>query len=124
VPGCIETAEEFVRLRSSEDAAEQQRAAHSAAPEAVWHDVIARFPAYRFWVAQNKTVPLSILRDLAGDTDARVRSMIARKRKLDRALFDSLALDAEASVRAALTHNPKCPEDLRVRLIAGLADLG
>lgn len=53
----IESADEFVRLRTSADPAEYQRAARDDATERTWRDVIARFPEMRFWVAQNKTVP-------------------------------------------------------------------
>ena len=71
----IESAEEFIRLRGSGDPAEYGRAAHDQAPDGVWLDVIRRFPEYRFWVAHNKTVPVSILRILAADSDERVRGM-------------------------------------------------
>lgn len=75
----IESADEFVRLRTSDDPAEYRRAAHDDAAERTWRDVIARFPEMRFWVAQNKTVPLSVLEDLRNDPDERVRSMVRAK---------------------------------------------
>ena len=71
----IESADEFVRLRPSADPADYQRAAHDEAAERTWRDVIARFPEMRVWVAQDKTVPLSILDGLRTDPDERVRSM-------------------------------------------------
>jgi hypothetical protein len=43
----------------------------------VWLGVIRDYPDMRFWVAQNKTVPVSILGVLAADDDQRVRSMVA-----------------------------------------------
>ena len=43
----INSAEEFVRLRSSELPEEYWRAAHEEVPDAVWLDVIARFPDMR-----------------------------------------------------------------------------
>jgi hypothetical protein len=75
----IESAEEFVRLRNSEDPEEYGRAAHEAASEDTWHDVIARFPDMRFRVAQNKTVPLNIREELRNDADEQVRSMVRAK---------------------------------------------
>jgi hypothetical protein len=33
----------------------------------------------RFWVAQNKTVPLSVLEDLRNDPDRKVRDMVRAK---------------------------------------------
>jgi hypothetical protein len=81
----IESAEEFVRLRTSTDPAEYQRAAHDEAAERTWQDVIARFPEMRFWVAQNKTVPLSVLEDLRNDPDEKVRAMVRARRAWMRA---------------------------------------
>jgi hypothetical protein len=112
----IESAEEFVRLRSSENQAEYHRAAHDELPEDVCVDVIERFPDMRFWVAQNKTVPISVLRLLAADPDRRVRSMVARKRKLDEALLNQLSHDSDETVRHAVARHPKCPADILRRL--------
>lgn len=81
----IDSAEEFVRLRSSDDPAEYRRAAHEEASVQTWLDVVDRFPDMRFWVAQNKTVPLEILERLRHDPDDRVRSMVLLKRSWRRA---------------------------------------
>jgi hypothetical protein len=81
----IESAEEFVRLRTSEDPSEYARAAHDEATVETWRDVIERFPHMRFWVTQNKTVPLVILEELRSDPDKRVRSMVRAKRSWARA---------------------------------------
>ena len=72
----IQSAEEFVRLRTSDDASEYGRAAHEQASEDTWRDVIERFPDMRVWVAQNKTVPLSILELLRHAPDKGVRDMV------------------------------------------------
>ena len=77
--GVIESADEFVRLRLSRDPEEYGRAAHEEAAESTWRDVIERFPEMRFWVAQNKTVPLGILELLRDDPDSRVQSMVRAK---------------------------------------------
>jgi hypothetical protein len=72
----IESAEEFLRLRTSDDPDQYRQAAHDQASEGTWRDVIDRFPDMRVWVAQNKTVPLPILEELRNDPDVRVRSMV------------------------------------------------
>ncbi len=109
----IESAEEFIRLRGSSDRVEYERAAHDQAPDGVWLDVIQRFPEYRFWVAHNKTVPISILQILAADSDERVRGMVASKRKLPSELVAFLAQDSSESVRAATArHRKASPEVL------------
>ena len=75
----IESAEEFVRLRTREDPGEYHRAAHEEASTGTWLDVIERYPDMRFWVANNKTVPLEVLEVLRQDADERVRSMVRCK---------------------------------------------
>jgi hypothetical protein len=75
----IESADEFRRLRKSADPEEYLRAAHDEAPVEVWMEVISRWPDMRFWVAQNKKVPLSILEVLENDSDPHVRDMVLRK---------------------------------------------
>lgn len=112
----INSAEEFVRLRSSELPEEYWRAAHEEASDVVWLDVIARFPDMRWWVAQNKTVPLSMLEILARDADVSVRSMVAHKRKLSPALFDLLSQDSEGTVRSSIANNRKVPMHILKRL--------
>jgi hypothetical protein len=81
----IESAEEFMRLRTSDDPSEYARAAHDEATVETWREVVERFPEMRFWVAQNKTVPLVILEELRSDPDERVRSMVRAKRSWARA---------------------------------------
>ncbi|MGF9754534.1 hypothetical protein AAII07_04985 [Microvirga sp. 0TCS3.31] len=81
----IESAEEFVRLRTSTDPAEYRRAAHEEAAERTWIEVIERYPDMRSWVAHNKTVPLSILKILRHDADEQVRLTVTSKRSWARA---------------------------------------
>ncbi len=103
----IESAEQFRSLRESADSDEYSRAAHEEAPLEVWLDIIERMPDMRFWVAQNKTVPIPILEHLANDIDPRVRDMVARKRKLPEKLQTQLATDPDPTVRCALASNAK-----------------
>lgn len=105
----IESAEEFVRLRTSEIMEEYDRAAHDEAPESVWLDVIARYPDMREWVAHNKKIQLSILEILAGDESWRVRLTVATKRKLSEELIARLSSDSDESIRAQIARHPKAP---------------
>lgn len=75
----IGSAEEFRRLRESEKPDEYGRATHDEAPVEVWLEVIRRWPDMRFWVAQNKTVPVPVLEVLVNDPDEKVRDMVLRK---------------------------------------------
>lgn len=108
----ITSAEEFVRLRTSDDLAEQKRAAWAEAPEGIWLDVIARFPEMRGWVAHNKMVPVNVLSVLATDVDCRVRCAVARKRKLSLELFALLARDEDALVRHTIACNARVPAEV------------
>ncbi len=101
----IASAEEFIRLRESDDPEDLRRAANEEATPKVWLEVIAEYPAMRFWVAQNKTVPISVLATLAQDPDRHVRGMVALKRKLPAALQLALATDPDERVRERLANN-------------------
>jgi len=103
----IRSAEEFVRLRKSSDAKDYGRAALEEAPLEVWHEIVKDYPEMRFWVAQNKTVPVEVLSVLARDDDPRVRSMVASKRKLDPETLAGLAIDDDEGVRASVARNPR-----------------
>ncbi len=108
----IDSAEEFYRLRTSSDPAEYRRAAHEEAALAVWLDVIRDFPDMRFWVAQNKTIPIEALEILSRDIDERVRWMVASKRKISRDVQSILAQDTSATVRGALARNARVADDI------------
>lgn len=95
----INSADEFLRLRFSDDPADYRRAADEEAPLPVWREIVAGHPEARFWVAQNKTVPLEILEILAVDPDARVRHAVAMKRKLTPGMLARLASDGDESIR-------------------------
>ena len=103
----ILSAEEFVRLRTSEREEEYNLAGHSEAPLEVWLEVIEKYPDYRKWVAYNKKVPIEILEILSNDADYVVRSWVATKRKLTPELFLKLAKDVDESVRQRIACNPK-----------------
>lgn len=105
----IESAEEFVRLRSSNDPEEYSRAAQEEASNAVWFDVISRFPEMREWIVHNKTAPLEVLEVLARDTAPSIRASVAEKRKLSIELFEALSNDGDEIVRQRVAYNKKAP---------------
>lgn len=108
----IISAEEFVKLRESENPDEYQRAACEEASDDVWMKVIYNYPDMKKWVVYNKTVPLSVLYFLSDDSDSSVRSAIADKRKLDRALFEKLSKDKVDTIRHRIAVNKKTPKDI------------
>jgi hypothetical protein len=112
----LRSAEEFVRLRTSDDLAEQRRAASEKASLDIWRDVLKRFPDLKEWVAHNKTVPHEILEELAADPAAGVRCVVASKRKLRPELQSILAADPDASVRHRVACNAKCVTSVLRRL--------
>jgi hypothetical protein len=112
----ITSAEEFIRLWTSENPEEYLRAAHEPAPEEVWLTLIDNHPDMRVWVIRNKTVPLSILKRLIDDTDPWVRHAVAMKRKLSVEMFEMLAEDSHESVRKAIACNRKTPLNIIKRL--------
>lgn len=113
----IENDDDFVKLRTSEDPVDYNRAAYASAPESVWLEVIERYPEMRFWVAQNKTVPLRILELLVEDPDDNVRFMVANKRKATPDILAKLARDKHESVRAAVASNRSTPRWLLEELV-------
>jgi hypothetical protein len=118
----IETAEEFVRLRTSQAASDYNRAAREPAALEVWLDVIARFPDMRQWVAHNKTIPMEILRHLADDPDRDVRLSVLAKRKVlsrshvDRPLVEKFSRDPDVMIRAGVAFHRNTPRDIIERL--------
>jgi len=95
----INTAEEFVRLRTSENMDEYLKAAWDDAPFDVWLEVIKKYPDMREWVAHNKSIPVEIMEILADDADERVRFNVATKNRLPEHLHLKLAKDSDSSVR-------------------------
>ena len=114
----IESAQEFIRLRTSTVKAEYDRAAHEPAPLAVWWELVREHPHMRAWIAHNKTVPVEILVALSEDDSAAVRSAVAMKRSAPPAILDRLARDADSSVRQAVAFNAKTPRSV-LEILAG-----
>jgi hypothetical protein len=113
----IESADQFVLLRTSEDIELYQRAANEPATEDIWQEIIRRYPDMRVWVARNKTVPLNILEILSHDENADVRYAVAMKRKSSQDILQRLAQDPDESVRLRVALNPKTPKVLLEQLL-------
>lgn len=112
----ITSAEEFIRLRDSDEKLEYDRSAMDEAPLSVWYEVIEKFPEYSRWVAHNKTVPLEVLERLA-EADDMTKQFVARKRKLSHSLFERLADDDSRTVRIAIAANRKAPMYILQKLL-------
>jgi hypothetical protein len=112
----IDSAEEFVTLRTSERQDEYLRAATEPAPIAVWFEVIDRYPEMKRWVAHNKTIPIEILEVLARAPDPDIRMAVAMKNKLTESLFAILAEDQDYSVRQRIVYNKNAPLHIVLKL--------
>jgi len=103
----INSAEEFVRLRLSDNMEEYLKAAWDEAPFEVWLQVIETYPEMREWVAHNKSIPIEIMEILADDADERVRFNVATKNRLPESLQMKLAKDLDSSIRKRIVYNKK-----------------
>lgn len=92
-------ADEWVRLRTSDQHEDYERASWMEMPLAAWQSVLDRYPDMAKWVAHAKRTPDDVLRQLAAHPDDEVRWMVASKRQLDPALPAGLRQDPEETVR-------------------------
>lgn len=107
----IVSAEEFIKLRTSDKKEEQDRASRDHADNRVWLDIIKNYPEYKVWIVHNKTIPVDILESLAKDEEIEVREAVARKRKINDRIFELLSADKDESVRYALICNTKLSKE-------------
>jgi hypothetical protein len=107
----IKSADEFIRLRTSEIEEEYDRAARDTADISTWTEIIEKFPDFKKWVIHNNTVPMEILEILTLDEDPNVRSAVARKRKINDKIFVTLSRDKDENVRYALMCNTNLTVD-------------
>jgi hypothetical protein len=113
----IQSAAQFIALRSSSIREEYHQAAHDSAPIAVWLQIIEQYPEMRKWVAHNKTVPIAVLEILAQDLDPKVRSTVAAKRKAGQSILQQLAQDPNESVRMKVAINAKTSSGILRQLL-------
>jgi hypothetical protein len=107
----IKSADEFIRLRTSEIKEEYDHSEHDNADITTWTEVIDKYPDYKEWVIHNKTVPIEILERLTLDNDPKIRSAVARKRKINDKIFLTLSVDKDENVRYALMCNTNLTVD-------------
>lgn len=112
----VRTAEGFKQLSESEVYEEYNRATQEEASIEVWKEVLRKYPELAFWVVQNKTIQIEILKELATNPDSNVRCMVARKRKITNEIFDLLKVDKEESVQHALICNTKIPMEQKLTI--------
>lgn len=106
----ITSAEEFLRLRTSQEQRDYSRAAtEDVASPGVWWDIISLYPEMRVWVVHNKNVPVNVLRELADSDQEPVRIAVAQKRKCPVDVLLRLAFDDSEGVRHTVATNAKTP---------------
>jgi hypothetical protein len=105
----IESASEFIRLLESETAEDRRKASHDGAPEEVWMELAREYPETRAGIALNKTVPLTVLKELASDQDARIRSLVAMKRRASADILQLLSTDSSDAVRMKVARHKNTP---------------
>lgn len=107
----ITSAQEFIRLRESDDLTEQNRATLEYADIDIWMEVIEKYPDFKNWVIHNKEIQVEILEFLSNDANPDIRSAVARKRKINKTIKDKLSKDLDENVRFALLSNTKLSID-------------
>lgn len=108
----IRSADEFIKLCSSQDPEEINRTLSDDAAIETWVEVIKKYQERRIDVAQNRTIPYEVMRVLASCDDPTARSLIAEKRRLAPDLFPLLARDRDETVRRTIAANQKTPLEL------------
>ena len=116
----IQSANEFVRL-SEENS--PRAVAEAAVSDDVWFEVIRSYPAFREWVIQNKTVPISVLRVLATDEDSKVRFSVAMKNQCDEQILERLASDPDETVRVRVARNKNTSPSILKKLAGDPSEL-
>ncbi len=120
----IESPEEFVRLRTSEDPDQYSRAVHETAPSEVWLAIIENYPEMRQWVPHNKTIPTDVYFALyetckdgtSGTDEWHTKVMLAMKGSCPPDLLQQLASDADESVRDSVARNRHTQEHILRKL--------
>lgn len=114
----IQSAEEFVKLRLSQNKEEYRRASIEPASEEVWLEVIQKYPEMRTWVAHNKTVPRKILEILSEDIDVEVRRTVASRRSASEEILYKLSSDTSELVRLTVLRNPNVSKKILQKLLS------
>ncbi len=108
----ITSAEEFEKLRCSDNMADQDRATWEEASVEIWLDVIERYSHLKSWVIHNKKVPHKILEILSDDNDSTIRGFVAHKGSAGLELLWKMYKDESSSVRSGVIANRKVPKEI------------
>lgn len=108
----ISSAREFILLCASQRELDVAKSLQDEAPLEVWEDLIFNFKTYQIDVAQNRTIPAEIMKELANQGDEIVRSILAEKRKLPFDLFHYFSKDPSPLIRKIIAANQKTPIDI------------
>ena len=113
----ITSAEEFRRLRLSEDPLENDRSAWATMPLTVWRQLVHEYPDMRVWTAHNRSCPPEILTELAADADWRVRARVLSRRSCPPELLERLATDPHDAVRNLVATHRSSPRAAVAHLV-------
>lgn len=113
----IDSAEQYLRLRTSPVPEDYRRATRDRVPLAVWYFMALRHPWVRAWIALNQYVPPVMLALLAADEDWRVRAVVATRPNLTWGILERLARDASPDVRLRVARNPDTPRHVLISLL-------
>ena len=108
----ITSAEEFIKLRTSEIPEEYHRSAHEGAADEVWLTLINDYPDMLKWVAHNKTISDEIIRELFKTNDLEVKYVLAQKRKTPQDVLAQLCKDLDEGIRLRVALHPKLSDEL------------
>lgn len=105
----IESVSEFRALVSNPDLVVRNRCRWETATVDVWFAILETDPDLIDSVVLNKTLPNEVLCWLITHGEARIRCLVATKRKLSADLLDVLAKDTDESVRVRVARNRRVP---------------
>ena len=110
------SVEEFIRLRLSDDPAENDRSAWAPMTLPLWDELVCGHPGMRFWAAHNRSCPPPILAELIKDDDWRVRTRVASRRNCPPDLLEALVDDPHDAVRNTVATHRHSPRGAVLRL--------
>lgn len=108
----IDNANEWIRLRSSDDSDDNYRAATETVPLAVWMQIHSKAPDLRAFIAYNRTSPPEMLAILARDENWLVRHAVAERQDAPTSALRELADDVDERVRVLVAGHPSTQRDV------------
>lgn len=117
----IKSAEEFKEIYDLATGEERDRLKEPA-DDAVWLDIIHKYPELEIEILNNHTISSKVLERLASSKDPDVRFDVASKRRNTRETFELLARDPVTSVRHCVACNAKTPREILIMLASDSAE--